>query len=102
MKKHEHLPVSVSVPIQFVPPGLWVVSRLRSDIGRMTLQWKWWGVQSPTSGLMALQGAYLHFVLNVIPDPQHHNPEHRLREGGKERGGGRGREKREMERTIAI
>lgn len=62
------------------PPGLWVVSSLMSDIGRMILLWKWWGVQSPTSGLMAPQGAYLHFVLDVIPDPQHHNSEHRLRE----------------------
>lgn len=34
---------------------------------------------APESGLMGPLGAYLNFVLYVIPYPQHHNPEHRLR-----------------------
>lgn len=32
------------------------------------------------SGLMGPMGAYLYFVLYVIPYPQHHDPEHRLRQ----------------------
>lgn len=32
------------------------------------------------SGLMGPMGAYLYFVLYVIPYPQHHDPKHRLRQ----------------------
>lgn len=37
-------------------------------------------------------GAYLNFVLNVIPDPQHHDPKHSLREERRERKRKRDRE----------
>lgn len=36
--------------------------------------------QGEVSGLMAPTGAYLDFVLDVIPYPQHHDPEHGLGE----------------------
>lgn len=42
----------------------------------MTLQWK--GPREPE--LIGPMGAYLYFVLYVVPYPQHHDPEHRLRQ----------------------
>lgn len=39
------------------------------------------------SGLMGPMGAYLYFVLYVIPYPQHHDPKHRLRQTEGQRAG---------------
>lgn len=38
---------------------------------------------------MGPMGAYLYFVLYVIPYPQHHDPEHRLRDRQRDRDGDR-------------
>lgn len=42
--------------------------------------WGWGVYQGEVSGLMAPTGAYLDFVLDVIPYSQHHDPEHGLGE----------------------